>query len=69
MYLLGFFLNAVYVAFRGFWLELLLVLGKREQAEEGVAGNKRWHGVANRRASKHRRGGRVINVILGLDGH
>ena len=31
----------------GFWLEWLLGVRRREQAEEGVAGKKGWYGVAN----------------------
>jgi hypothetical protein len=41
----------------GFWLEWLLVAKRREQAEEGVAGKKGWHGIANRRA-------RILSTLL-----
>jgi hypothetical protein len=41
----------------GFWLEWLLVVKRREQAEEGVAGKKEWHGIANTRA-------RILSTLL-----
>ena len=37
-------------------------VGRREQAEEGVAGRKEWYGIANRRASKHRIRGQAMGV-------
>ena len=40
-----------------FWLEWLLVVKRREQAEEGVAGKKGWYGIANRRA-------RILSTLL-----
>ena len=46
----------------GFWLEWLLVVGKRELAEEGVAGIKGWYGIANRRASRQRIRGQAVGV-------
>ena len=46
----------------GIRLEWLLVVGKREQAEEGVAGRKGWYGIANKRTSKHRIRGQAVGV-------
>ncbi len=63
MYLLGFCLDVVYAGFREIWSEWLLGVRRR------VAGKERWYGIASRRASKHRRGGRAVTVLLGLDGH
>ena len=38
------------------------MVGKRELAEEGVAGIKGWYGIANRRASRQRRRGQAVGV-------
>ena len=37
-------------------------MGRRELVEEGVAGRKGWYGLANRRTSKHKRGGPAITA-------